>query len=200
MVRRSLDGTERGSSAHEAVEKLKRTSLLAQRLAQALWYLQDSFVAPQNRSNPGLNAVDRWLWEFAKVHLRQLPPETVEAFVSTRTSLNDIHQWCGQNNAEMLLLVHPRSMQIYDWELTKWKEAYRLNDDALDLDRPQRFLNEWATANHVAILDLLPELRAHQKTHSSERLYFYPDSHMNPIGNRLTGSLLAKRLKEFGFQ
>lgn len=200
MVRRSLDGTERGSSAHEVIEKLKRTSLLAQRLAQALWYLQDSFVASQNRSNPGLNAVDRWLWEYAKVHLRQSPPETVEAFVRTRTALDDIHEWCRQHNAKMLLLVLPRSMQIYDWELAKWKEAYRLNDEALDLDRPQRFLADWAAEKHVAILDLLPEFRAYQKSHSTERLYFYPDGHMNTLGNQLTGVLLAKRLKEFGFE
>lgn len=200
MVRRSLDGTERSAPAREAIEKLKRISLLAQRLAQVLWYLQNTFVAPQNRSNPGLNAVDRWLWEFAKVHLRQPPPETVEAFARTRTALDDIHQWCRQNNAEMLLLVQPRSMQIYDWELAKWKEAYRINDEALDLDRPQRFLADWAAENHVAILDLLPEFRAYQKSHSAERLYFYPDSHMNRIGNQLTGVLLAKRLNEFGFQ
>jgi len=200
MVRRALDGTERSSSAREAIEKLKRTSLLAQRLAQVLWYLQNTFVAPQNRSNPGLNAVDRWLWEFAKVHLRQPPPETVEAFARTRTALDDIHQWCRQNNAEMLLLVQPRSMQIYDWELAKWKEAYRLNDEALDLDRPQRFLADWAAEKHVAILDLLPDFRAYQKSPSAKRLYFYPDTHMNRIGNQLTGALLVKRLKEFGFQ
>lgn len=102
--------------------------------------------------------------------------------------------------SEMLLLVQPRSMQIYDWELAKWKEAYRINDEALDLDRPQRFLADWAAEKHVAILDLLPEFRAYQKSHSAERLYFYPDSHMNRIGNQLTGVLLAKWLNEFGFQ
>ena len=200
MVRRSLDGIDRGSPAHEAIEKLKRTSLLAQRLAQVLWYLQNTFVAPKNRSNPGLNAVDRWLWEFAKVHLRQPPPETVEAFARTRTALDDIHQWSRQQNAKMLLLVLPRSIQIYDWELAKWKEAYQLNDDALDLDRPQRFLADWAAEKQEAILDLLPEFRAYQKSHPADRLYFYPDGHMNPIGHRLTGALIAKRLKEFGFE
>ncbi|MGE0470174.1 MAG: SGNH/GDSL hydrolase family protein [Nitrospira sp.] len=199
MVRRSLDGTERGSPVNEGIEKLKRSSRLAQRLAQVLWYLQNT-VAPQDRSNPGLNAADRWLWEFAKVHLRQPLPETVEAFARMRTALDDIHQWCRQHNAKMLLLILPRSMQIYDWELAKWKEAYRLDDEALDLDKPQRFLADWATERHVAILDLLPEFRAYQKRHAADRLYFYPDGHMNPIGHRLTGALLAKRLKEFGFQ
>lgn len=196
MVKRSLDGPERGAVVREMKEKIKRSSVLAQKLAQAVWYFQNTYFAPQDRPNPGLNARDRWLWEFAKVHLRQPPPETMRAFELTLASLDDIHRWCRQHQASMLLLVIPRSMQIYDWELSKWKEAFQLKDGDLDLDKPQRVLADWAAENQVAILDLLPDFRSYQKTHPEERLYFYPNGHMNRNGHRLTGVLLAKTLKE----
>ena len=170
---------------------LKSHSLLAQQAAQALWLFEQTFQAPQERVNPGLNAGDRWLWEFAKVHLRQSPPETERAFGLTTAALDRMADWCDARGVRLVLVIIPRSMQVYDWELTRWREAYRLTPDDLDLDRPQRVLTEWAELRAVPTLDLLPVFRDHARSSPGERLYFYPNAHMNAAGHALTGRLLA---------
>ena len=198
MVKASIEDEETGTPPlwYRIKEKLKRSSLLAQRAAQVLWYFESTFLEAPDRQNPGLNARDRWLWEFAKVHLREPPPETERAFKMTLASLDDVLTWCRERDIELLLVIIPRSIQVYRWELERWKAAYNLEDDDLDLDRPQRVLTAWATQYDVPVLDLLPHFREYAKTRPQDRLYFYPDSHMNTNGHRVTAALLAERLRE----
>lgn len=195
MVKSAVEGEEGTPPLwYRAKERLKESSLLAQQAAQVLWYFEQTFLAPQDRVNPGLNARDRWLWEFAKVHLKTLPPETADAYALTLKALDDIAGWCREHDARLVLIVIPRSFQIYDWELERWKEAYGLAPGDLDLDRPQRTVVEWGARRRVPVLDLLPAFRAQVATHANQRLYFYPNSHMNRNGHAIAGQLVAARL------
>jgi GDSL-like lipase/acylhydrolase family protein len=196
MVKKALSEEGRsGPWLYELKERLKVSSLVAQRLAQAVWVLEDLLLRPEQKVNPGLNAEDRWLWEFVKVHLREHPPETVRGIELTLESLDETLDWCEQHGADLLLLVIPRSIQIYEWELDKWKQAYHLDSRDLDLDRPQHLLADWASRNSVALLDLLPSFRDHHRENPQERLFFYPNAHMNPNGHRLTASLLTEAIR-----
>jgi hypothetical protein len=94
----------------------------------------------------------------------------------------------------MLLVVIPRSFQLYDWELKRWREAFGLGDDQLDIDRPQRVLMEWARREKVPAIDLLPVFRSHIASGPDTRLYFYPNSHMNAAGHALAGRVIADTL------
>lgn len=195
MVKKPLDKETGSTWFRDAKEKLKRSSLLAQKVAEVIWYFENKQKA-QDRSNPGLNAQDRWLWEFAKVHLKQPPPATLQGIERTTQVLSEIHQWCQQRQIPMVLLVIPRSFQVYDWELAKWKKAYRVKDEDIDLDKPQQVLAEWASKRGVTIVDLLPHFRAYREVHPDDRLYFYPNGHMNANGHGQTSTLLNDTLKE----
>ena len=193
MEKKAMDGKP-PSWWKTVINKVKRSSLLGQRVAELVWTYERR-IAAQQRQHAGLRARDPWLWEFYKVHLRPAPPETRQAFELTLQALDDIHQWCEQRQVPMLLLAIPRSIQIYDWELERWKQSFKVQTEELDIDQPQRVLAEWATNEHVLLCDLLPAFRLYAKEHPKERLFFYPDSHMNANGHRLTASLLADSLK-----
>ncbi len=96
----------------------------------------------------------------------------------------------------MVLLVIPRSFQIYDWELQRWLDSFELSRDQLDLDRPQRILGAWGQTRGVRVLDLLDDFRIHQDRHPDERLYFFPNGHMNGNGNRVAADALADTLRD----
>jgi len=193
MARKSLD--EQPPSLRAAlVARLKRSSLLAQKVAELLW-LFERRTDPQNREHRGLNARDRWLSEFFQVHLRTPPPETMKAGTETVAILEGIRQWCAQRQIPLLLLVIPRSLQVYDWELERWQQAFR-STEALDVDRPQRLLAEWAAQSRVPFCDLLPPFRQYVQAHPQVRLYFYPDAHLNAAGHRLAATVLADYLRE----
>jgi len=196
MLKREPEGEEarRPPLLRRAREWLKSSSLLAQQGAQALWFLEQTFLAPEDRGNPGLTARDRWLWEFAKVHLRLPPEETLRSFEMTTAALNAIAEWCSLHDARMALVVIPRGMQIYQWERARWQEAYRLTDQDLDLDRPQRILTMWAQNRAVPVLDLLPAFRAAAAREDEPRLFYYPNSHMNAHGHAVAGGLIAEFL------
>jgi len=193
MVKKSL---EPGCSPWyvEMKNKLKRSSMLAQEAAQLLWACERAFLDPKEREVPGLSVRDRWLWEFFQVHLKDPPPETVTSFEQMRSVLDRIHNGCVERGMGMLLVILPRSFQIYDWELQHWLESYELTPEKLDLDRPQRELTEWAKGRGVAVLDVLPALRAHAERRPDVRAYFFPNAHMNAVGHRVTGEALADAL------
>ena len=97
-----------------------------------------------------------------------------------------------------MLLVIPRSLQIYDWEFARWEKAYHIPREQLELDRPQSVLAGWVAQSQVPLCDLLPAFRQHAEAHSGDRLFYYPDSHMNAAGHRLTAEVLAGFIREKG--
>ena len=195
LVRRPADA-ERESFLSALKGKVKRSSLLAQKLAEALWALDRRRLAAEERQNPGLKGRDAWLREFATVHLKRPPASTLRAFERTRAALGGIRDWCSARRIPMLLLAVPRSFQVHAWELARWQEAFGLRPDELDLDRPQRELAAWASKRRVPLLDLLPAFREHATAQPAERLFFYPDSHLNPAGHRVVAPLLARWLSD----
>jgi hypothetical protein len=194
MVRRTLDN-EGGFRLSEVTDWLKRSSMVAQLTAQLVWTLQQRFIPAKDRRIPGLTAQDKWLWEFFKIHLRELPPETKQGIDLGLAALDEIHGWAEQRGIPVLLIVIPRSFQVFEWDLAKFLDAYRLTNEQLDLDRPQRVLREWASARSVSVLDLLPGFREYHRAHPDDLLYHHPDSHLNVNGHRLAGALVLEYLR-----
>jgi hypothetical protein len=97
-----------------------------------------------------------------------------------------------------VLLVIPRSYQVYPAERQELQHAFGLKDDDLDLDHPQRVLHEWAQRRDARMLDLLPAFRQRTSDEPGLKLYHYPDTHYNAAGHRLTAELLAQFLEKEG--
>lgn len=176
-------------------QKLARSSHLLQfmRAVQLDWQRRRaaSFSAPHT----ALAARDPWLAEFAKIHLREYPPETARAVRQTLECLDRFQSFCTQHQAGFVLMVIPRSIQVYPEELQEWRSAFQIPDQDVDADHPQRVLHDWAAGRGALLLDLLPAFRQYRSEHPGEKLYYYPDAHFNPAGHRLTAALLADFLE-----
>ena len=108
--------------------------------------------------------------------------------------LTKIHQACRSQSEDFLLAVVPRSYQIYENE--ELKTALGLSADDLDLDRPQRILKAWAGRSGVPLVDLLDPFREHQRTHPQQRLFYYPDAHLNRLGHRVAAGTIQPVLSQ----
>ena len=194
LVRREL-AAQSWSSRWRSI--LARSSHLLQFLrAVQLSYAQRQAAGPH--TNAGLAARDPWLREFAKIHLRQWPPDTERGVRETLGYLDQFLDYCRHHDADFVLLVLPRSYQIYSEEQREMQQAFGWKDDDLDMDHPQRALAEWAASRPVRLLDLLPEFRRHAAAHPASKLYHYPDAHFNAAGHRLTAEFLAAYLEKEG--
>jgi hypothetical protein len=156
---------------------LRRSHLL-----QLLRAVQFSLARGERQEQP--RTWDAWMREFAAVHLAN-PPARVEA--SLRQTLGTLDRTLAvvrRNEAQLVLIVIPRSFQVDTAELEQMRAELGWSERDLDLDRPQQLLADWAAAAGVPIVDPLPRFRAHWQT-SAEPLFYTPDAHLTPAGHRL---------------
>jgi hypothetical protein len=181
--------------------RLRRSILRSSHLLQFLRAVQLSWrkrATGGPASHTALAARDPWLWEFAKVHLRQYPPETARGVAATLEVLDQFQNESSRRGADFVILVIPRSYQIYRGELLEIQSAFGVRDEDLDLDRPQRILGEWARKRNALMVDLLPVFRSHQERNPGAKLYYYPDAHLNAEGHRVAAEALAALLEQSG--
>jgi hypothetical protein len=183
LVRRSLGG-ESGSRLSQARAQLLRRSHLLQlvRAVQLNWTRPDSPRQASQQHPP--RHWDEWLREFAQVHRKHYPEQTQRAVENTLRYLDGFHALCESRSVPLVLVVIPRSYQVYPEERQELLAGLGLSGDDLDLDRPQRLLAAWAAQRGVAAVDLLPAFRRHQREHPADNLYHYPDAHLNVVGHR----------------
>jgi hypothetical protein len=195
LIRRELRPP---SLAVRSRQKLLRSSHLLQflRAVHLSWRQRSASLA--QTSHASLTARDPWLWEFAKVHLREYPPETARGVQDTLSILDAFRDASSRRGADFVILVIPRSYQVYPDELRELQSAFQIRDENLDLDRPQRILREWASSRGVPLLDLLPAFRNRRDRDPGGKLYYYPDAHLNPEGHRLAAEALAAFLQQSG--
>jgi hypothetical protein len=110
-------------------------------------------------------------------------------FEGAGETLKSFHTEVTQAGAEFVVLIIPDQFQV-DSEIRD--AVLRETDSALgdyDLDRAQRMLEQFLTANDIDHIDLLPVFRQIAKT---ERLYRIGNTHWNAAGNRLAAKLLLE--------
>ena len=173
-----------------------RKSRLLQLLMAVWWHWSRSGDAGSREQARAPRRWDEWLREFAQIHLREYPPRTTQAVKQTLDLLTEINQACRGRSADFLLAVVPRSYQIYENETEELKTALGLSADDLDLDRPQRILKEWAERSGVPLVDLLDPFREHHRTHPRQRLFYYPDAHLNRLGHRVAADAIQPALSQ----
>ncbi len=199
LVRRDLSQETANPLSTLRTEAVRKSRLL-QLLMGVWWHWSRSGDASSREEDRAPRRWDEWLREFAQIHLREYPPRTTEAVKQTLDLLTEMQQACRGRSAEFLLVVVPRSYQIYENETEELKtslglSAGDLNDD-LDLDKPQRILKEWAGRSGVPVADLLDSFREHHRTHPRQRLFYYPDAHLNRLGHRVAADAIQPALSQ----
>ena len=195
LVRRDLS-QETANPLSTLRTQAARKSRLFQLLMGVWWQWSRSGDAGSGEEVHAPRRWDEWLREFARIHLRDYPPRTSKAVKQTLDLLTEMHQACRSRSADFLLAVVPRSYQVYENEREELKTALGLSADDLDLDRPQRILKAWAGRSGVPLVDLLDPFREHQRTHPQQRLFYYPDAHLNRLGHRVAADAIQPVLSQ----
>ena len=174
-------------------EGLHRALVRRSRLLQAL--------APVYYSLPGLTGHsasarrwDEWLREFALVHLAEPPDRTRRTIEKTLGVLDEMAGYCRKRSSRVLLLILPRSYQVYESESAAMRKALLVSPKQVDLDKPQSILTEWATRAGVDVVDALPRFREHLTETPGSRLFYYPDAHFTAEAHALAAETLLPAL------
>lgn len=178
---------------------LKRHSYAAQLAAQWLWERERRRTEQtdvRDRPHSGLAQRDYWLQQYTLIHLRDpLPARLQQGVDGALAALGEMRQLARERGARFVLLVIPRSIQIYDSDRERYAAAFGAAPEAWDMDRPQRILAEWARRNDVEAIDPLPAMRQ-AASQGAPRLYFFPDSHLTREGHRVIAEQLQQHLAQ----
>ena len=170
-------------------ERLHRALVRRSRLLQALAPLHYSWPGLTGHS-PAARRWDEWLREFALVHLAEPPARTRRAIEQTLGVLDEMADYCRKRSSHLLLLILPRSYQVYESELAAMRKALLISPEKVDLDKPQRILAEWAMRAGVDAVDALPDFRERLAQNPGSRLFYYPDAHFTAEGHALAAETL----------
>jgi hypothetical protein len=137
---------------------------------------------PPTLGDPGVfRSVDEypWLEQAWKVHLANLRQFNSEA---------------EAGGATLLVVILPERPQVY--------ESLRPREKDLQWEYPNQRVSEFFQREHIAFIDLLPELRRYASCNGSalsdtqDDLYWAHDGHLNVKGNRLVGLLVSRHIME----
>ncbi len=182
-----------GEGNTRPAETLTRALVRRSRLAQALAPLGREWFGLADRSPAG-RRWDEWLREFALVHLVHPPERTRSAIEQTLAVLDETADYCRHGSSRLLLLIVPRSYQVYEHESAAMREALDVSPEQVDLDKPQRVLKAWADRAGVEAVDLLPSFRRHVAKHPDLPLFYFPDAHLTADGHALAADGVAPAL------
>jgi hypothetical protein len=110
--------------------------------------------------------------------------------------LSDIRATAGSVGAPTVLLAIPEMSQFDEQMHARTMFEFRLADDEVDWDQPQRQLALQAAQAGMPELDLLPLFRA-RSDHA--QLYLRLDTHFTALGHQATADALAAYLQDHGF-
>ncbi|HPF36972.1 MAG TPA: hypothetical protein PLH84_16225 [Candidatus Krumholzibacteria bacterium] len=101
---------------------------------------------------------------------------------------------CRAAGADFAVVLFPQRHQVQPRDWAALREAWNLDDDAFDLDLPQRAMTALCAARGVRVLDLLPDFRA--AADSVPQLYLPGgDVHFNRRGHAVAAAATARRLR-----
>ena len=129
--------------------------------------------------------------------LRSYPPEFEAAWEKATAALAEIKAWCDGHDARLLVVVIPTRAQVYPERWDEVRRRFALHEEDFDLEKPQRILAERAAARGIALIDLLPVLRA-ARADGGPPLYFPRDTHWTPRGHQVAADAILRQLAASG--
>ncbi len=116
------------------------------------------------------------------------------AWLMTRAQLRLMFDYVRLYETDIALVIIPSVLQVSRSHDAFLKDAgFWLDDEMYSSTKPQRMLAALARKEKVAVLDLLPLLRAQP---NPGKLYFKHDNHFNELGNQVVHDLVKKKLLE----
>jgi len=118
------------------------------------------------------------------IFLADPPPAVDEAYRRTFRTLEAMDRICRQRGVRFAVLLLPQRFQVQpeDWQLAVW--AYRLREDAFDLEAPGRRLGRFCATTGIEMIDPTPNMRA-ARARTGTQLYLpIGNMHWNAEGNR----------------
>lgn len=123
-------------------------------------------------------------------------PEILEAWRVALERLIGVTDDIRASGAEPIVVAIPRAVQVSE----RYHDEYRalgwnVPSSIAHSTAPQELLTSELRARGVRVLDPLPALRA-RDAESNQRQFFEYDVHMNAVGNRNLGELIAPAIEE----
>ncbi len=187
----------RGGENPGAVERAKQWVAMHSHVAQLLRAVQFNFRRSRSRALGAADWDDVWMRDFAQIHLKHPNEMTRRGIEITLRSLDRAVALCEANSVKRLvLIVLPRSLQVYPAEAEEMRAALGVPPDELALDAAEDLFRKWRAGTHssveVSLVDALPLFRAEAETGSS--LYYTPDAHMSPEGHAAAAKAVLESL------
>jgi hypothetical protein len=105
--------------------------------------------------------------------------------------LDDIQRFCGERGIAAALVVVPSEFQLNPALCETLRRRSGLEPGQVDVELPQRRLADFAQERGMAMLDLLPSLRAEEDV-----VYERNDCQWNERGHELTANLLRRWIEQ----
>ena len=118
-------------------------------------------------------------------------PEKQADIDAVRHHLELFQEAVEAHGAELIVLLIPTKEQTRFHCLEEVIQAFDLDIEDLDMDRPNRLMQQWSDSIGFQLIDLLEAYRF-----ESESTFFDYDEHLNPRGHWLTGQALAQKLED----
>lgn len=136
---------------------------------------------PMSPFVPKLLFTEYTFWSY-----RPLPPVGVRAMEISLDVLGRIQQFSRDHRIGLMIVTIPFREQVYSREISGSK---------YDIRFPQKYVRDFALANHIPYCDLLPALRR-QVTANRPSTYLAGDIHFNNIGHRIAGQVISDWLAQ----
>lgn len=113
------------------------------------------------------------------------PDVAIKAKDKALKALDNIRQLISEDDIQLIIVTIPYEEQVYTASLT---------GKNYDLNLPQMYLQEYAEAQSIPYLDLLPILRSYVRR-EKESIYVANDVHLNNKGHYIVGKAVADFFK-----
>lgn len=127
--------------------------------------------------------------------LRDAPPAIEEAWRIVTRHLEGIDALCRARGIPLAVIVIPYKAQAVPSKLAEEKVLLGLEDEDLDLEKPNRRMDAWARSRGIPLIDLLPVFAG---VPDPAAYYYRRDGHWNDHGQERAGRILAERLIALG--
>jgi lysophospholipase L1-like esterase len=111
-------------------------------------------------------------------------------WTNTGESLETIAGLFHDNHTPLLIVIIPTPYQVHEKEFERYIHMFKIDRSHVDLELPNRLLNEQLRRRQLQFIDLLAPLRR-QSAATDKRLYGLVDNHFNEAGHSLVGQALA---------
>lgn len=158
--------------------------------------LSDRRRAEAERDDAGGAATfskEKFLWiEGVRMSTFKRPSREVVAWPDVTRALDRTLARVIAMGAKYILVAHPDQAQVEEPLRAEILAAMGASEADYDMDLPAKFLEAYARARHVDIVNLTPVFR---EKGSSGGLYLLRDTHYNAEGNRLAARALEDPLR-----